>query len=114
MSALGEAAFVSVDLDACEAAPDGLSLRFKRAGAARVAVRVWCEPDEGPEGFWRVHALDADDASGAATVTPVEDSSEGTVLLVAGGPHGLALENEATQQRLRAPYLLLSLRSPVE
>jgi hypothetical protein len=114
MSDPGDAAFVSVDVDPCAAAPEGLGLRFKRAGAPRAVARVWCEPDEGPEGFWRVCALDADDREGEASVTPVEDSSEGTVLLVAGGAHGLSLAHEQTGQRVAAPYLLLSLRSPTE
>jgi hypothetical protein len=114
MSEPPDAAFLPIDLEPCEAAPDGLSLRFKRAGEGRRVARVFCEPDEGPEGFWRVAAVDADGREGPAMLTAVEDSSEGTVQLVSGGARGLALVHEQSGHRVCAPYLLLSLRSPAD
>ena len=38
----------------------------------------------------------------------MEDSSDGSAWLIAGGTHGLVLEHEETGTRVREPYLVLS------
>jgi len=41
----------------------------------------------------------------------VEDSSDGTAWLIAGGAHGLVLDHVETGARVREPYLVLSKRA---
>ena len=110
--------FVQVEVEPGEAAPEGVSLRFKaaQAGAARAAVRrIRYEAEDGTAGFWRIAALDAAGApSGPARAVRVEDSSEGTTCLVVGGPQGLLLEHETSDARERVPYLVLAVDTPME
>jgi hypothetical protein len=45
---------------------------------------------------------------------PVEDSSDGTALLIVGGAFGLRLIPEASGRERREPYLLLALGTRTE
>ena len=103
--------FVDVTLAACAVAEDGLTLRFKSAGPARRVSELAYESEDGLSGRWRVAAVDADGAIDApdALAVPVEDSSDGTVWLIAGGTGGLRLEHVETGTLAREPYLVLSI-----
>lgn len=109
--------FVDVHLEPCAAAPDGISMRFKRTvdAAPRSVHEVSYESEDGVDGVWRVVAIDSDAANDAspATVIAIEDSSEGTVLLVTGGAAGLRLEHAATGAVAREPYLVLAMGSAI-
>lgn len=96
--------FIEVDVEAA-----GVSMRWKQAGPVRELHELEYESDDGVDGVWRVYALDENDARSAARCAHVEDSSDGVVLLVFGGPGGLLLEHESGAAE-RQPYLLLSRR----
>lgn len=109
--------FLEVDVEPGPAAPDGLTLRFKRAdleasGAPTPIVAVDWESDEGLAGTWRIEATDdeAGEVRSPAMTAHVEDSSDGVVHLVLGGRHGLRLEHP-TGVVAREPYLVLTLRA---
>jgi hypothetical protein len=109
--------FVDVFVEPCECAQDGLVLRFMLAGAEpKTIARVRYEHDDGREGWWTVRgALDEDaQRTDVARAALVQDSSAGTSLLVEGGTHGLVLERDGDEERVRVPYLLLSERAEVE
>ena len=115
---MGTPEFVYIEVDPGDASPDGIALRFKVAGNARSIARLYYEHEDGSEGWWWVWAVDSDDALGqsrrAAQAVPVEDSSEGTVVLVAGGRYGLLLEHVETGQLVREAYLVLAASTPME
>lgn len=94
--------FIEVDVEA-----QGISMRWKQAGAVREIASLEYESEDGLDGEWRVYALDDDGARSAARAALVEDSSDGEVLLVFGGRAGLELEHE-TGAMERQPYLLLA------
>ena len=104
--------FVSVDVEPGPASPDGLMLRFKRvAGAAERELRdVRYESEAGTGGSWKVAATDDPDAASTrpARALLVEDSSDGSAWLIVGGAQGLVLDHEASGERVREPYLVLS------
>jgi hypothetical protein len=109
--------FVEVEVDAGPAHEDGLSLRFKRADDAPPRAVTWVayESEQGLDGRWRMYAAHGpdDDAELGVTAVQVEDSSDGVVWLLAGGRHGIVLEHEDTGTRERAPYLVVSQRTPL-
>lgn len=109
---MAPASFVDVQLEPCEIAPEGLSLRWKAASAPRTLARVCYRSEMGLAGWWRVAALDASATASPARAVAVEDSSEGTSLLVVGGSQGLLLEHLESGARERLPYLLLALETP--
>jgi hypothetical protein len=104
--------FVSIDVEPGPASEDGVSLRFKRVEGAReqAPADLPYESEQGVDGRWRVFATD--DPDGASTrparALLVEDSSDGSAWLIAGGTHGLVLEHEESGARVREPYLVLS------
>ena len=102
--------FIWVEVEPCDCCPDGLSLRFKRAGSERVITRVAFSTDDGLDGMWAVCGLNADDGTARceALASLVEDSSEGTTLLVVGGAFGLRLEHESSGRVAREAYLVLA------
>ncbi len=106
--------FLSVEVEAGPAHEDGLSMRFKRAGALRPVHTVAYENDDGLDGPWQVWSVD--DADGAqrheARCALVDDSSDGLSLLVIGGRHGLVLHHP-TGATERAAYLLLAAHTAV-
>jgi len=107
--------FVSVEVEPGPASEDGVSLRFKRvaSGEARAIADVRYESEGGLLGRWQVVA--ADDAEGTVTrpaeAVLVEDSSDGSAWLIAGGAHGLVLTHEASGVVVREAYLLVSARA---
>lgn len=124
--------FVAVDVEPCEVAPDGISLRFMGATSdesARTVQRMLFESDEGVEGWWEAFILERDvpdgglaslawDGLGRAQCLRVQDSSAGTSVLIYGGKYGLLLRLSAP---VRAPvvfsrvaYLLLAESARVE
>ena len=109
--------FVEVEVDAGPAHEDGLSLRFKRAGDAPTRAITWVdyESESGTDGRWRLFAAHApdDEPEPGVTAVLVEDSSDGAVWLLAGGRQGVVLVHEATGARERAPYLVVSQRTPM-
>ena len=110
-------AFIEVDVEPGPAHEDGVSLRFKRTagGVTRAITWVSYESDDGLDGRWSVltaHTPDEPFTPGA-TAAQVDDSSDGTVWLITGGAHGLALRHDDTGATARAPYLALSLRTPL-
>jgi hypothetical protein len=104
--------FILVDVEAGPASPDGVTLRFKRvAGSAdRELGDVPYESEAGMGGRWRVFATDDEDGAStqSARAALVEDSSDGSAWLIAGGRHGLVLEHVETGARAREPYLVLT------
>ena len=106
--------FVSIDVEPGPAAGDGVSLRFKRVSGVeeRVPHDIPYESEGGIDGRWRVLATDDADAVATrpARALLVEDSSDGSAWLIAGGTHGLVLEHEPSGVRVREPYLVLSKR----
>lgn len=105
--------FVAVDVEPGPAHEDGVSMRFKRSagGASRAVAWVRYESEAGLDGRWRVATAETPDGPHApgALATQVDDSSDGSVWLVTGGRHGLALTHDGTGATERAPYLALSL-----
>lgn len=105
--------FIHIDVDEGPAHPDGLSMRFKRAGVSRTVTEIPYESERGLLGVWEVVA--ADDAEGTVTrparAVEVDDSSEGVSWLVVGGAHGLLLTHRETRETAREPYLLLAVRA---
>jgi hypothetical protein len=101
--------FIDVFVEPCEAAQDGLVLRFMLAGPAPKSIEaVRYEDEDGRKGMWRVRgALDpeAKSTEGARAVL-VQDSGAGTSMLIEGGTHGLVLELDGAV--VRVAYLLLS------
>jgi hypothetical protein len=109
--------FVEVEVEPNEACPDGVSLRFKRAGDVREIARVAYESEDGIEGWWHVEAMKHDDPRAPrerARAVIVEDSSEGETLLIVGDRFGLRLEHEETGHVVREPYLVLARTTRVE
>ena len=124
--------FVAVDVEPCEVAPDGISLRFMGATsdeAPRVVQRLYYENDEGVEGWWEVFILERDVPEGGlsaqvreglkrALVLRVQDSSAGTALLIYGEKYGLLLQlsdpARASVVSCRVAYLLLAESARVE
>lgn len=108
--------FVDVDVEPGPASPDGVTLRFKRAGEPRIVRTLPYESEDGLAGVWRVFATD--DPEGAqrtdARAMLVEDSSDGLAWLIAGGAHGLVLEHVETNVVVREPYLMLSKTTALE
>lgn len=108
--------FIEVDVEPGPAHEDGVSMRFKRAGEARVVRAITHESEEGVDGWWEVRG--AEDADATRTVdaraVQVDDSSDGTCWLIAGGAHGLVLTHRERAVTERVPYLLLSLRTQLE
>jgi|LNFM01.2.fsa_nt_gb hypothetical protein len=101
--------FTDVFVEPCAIAQDGLVLRFMLAGPpAKTIEAVRYEDDDGRSGLWRVRgALDADGSNtDVARAVLVQDSGEGTSLLIEGGTHGLVLTLEGAT--VRVPYLLLA------
>lgn len=94
--------FIEVDVE-----QQGISMRWKLAGAVSDLHEVDYESEEGVAGTWRVFAIDEHDARAVAQCAHVEDSSDGVVLLVFGGRAGLLLEHESGAHE-RQPYLLLA------
>lgn len=106
--------FLSVEVEPGPAQEDGLSMRFKRAGALRPVRTVAYENDDGLDGPWQVWAVDAADGAQRheARCALVDDSSDGLSLLVIGGRHGLVLQHP-TGATERAAYLLLAAHTAV-
>lgn len=102
--------FVEVQIEPCAASEDGVSLRFKTAGAPRPVSTLPYESESGLAGTWHVAAVDESEAAtrGTAYAVLVEDSSDGTAWLIVGGRGGLLLEHTETGARVREPYLVLS------
>ncbi len=108
--------FICVDIEPGSVSDDGLSLRFKRAGAEsgdtgeRAPRDVPYESEDGIAGRWRVFATDDPDGATKREVRAflVEDSSDGVAWLVVGGAQGLVLEHVDTGVIVREPYLVLS------
>jgi hypothetical protein len=107
--------FIEIEVEAGAASADGVSLRFKCAGAPRAARVIPYESEDGLGGTWRVFAANDEEGTdlSPATAVQVEDSSDGLAWLVAGGRHGLVLEHEASGARVREAYLLLSKTTPL-
>jgi len=72
------------------------------------------ESETGVTGKWRVVAVSRNAPNAEAVAIPVEDSSDGTVLLVTGGTEGLRLEHELTGVVVREPYLILSMATELD
>ncbi len=111
------ARFIEVDVEPGPAHEDGVSLRFKRTadGDAREVRWVEYESEGGLDGRWSVftaHTPDGPHLPGAQAAQ-VDDSSDGATWLIHGGRHGLLLRHDATGEEERAPYLVLSLRTPM-
>lgn len=108
--------FIAVDVEPGPAHEDGVSMRFKRAGEARVVRAVAYESEDGLDGWWSVRAAESADGAetGDARAVQVDDSSDGLCWLVVGGAHGLVLTHRERGVEERAPYLLLSLRTALE
>ena len=105
-----DAVFVEVAVEPGRASPGGVSLRFKMAGATKSIARLTYESETGTAGWWQVVAID-DDAGllrSAARAVLVEDSSDGTVLLIVGGAQGLELQHEQSGECVREAYLVLA------
>ncbi len=102
--------FVSVDVEPGPASEDGVSLRFKLAGDARIVREIAYESEDGVGGRWRVFAAGDPDGSerSDARAMLVEDSSDGVAWLVVGGAHGLVLEHIETGATVREAYLVLA------
>jgi hypothetical protein len=107
------AKFVEVNVEPCVASEDGVRLRFKAAGPPRDVSTIPYESEVGLAGRWRVTAVNDDDtvAAASAFAVLVEDSSDGTAWLIAGGSGGLLLEHTETHERVREAYLVLSRAS---
>ena len=108
--------FIAVEVDPNEGCPDGVSLRFKRAGETRELGRVQYESQDGLDGMWSIGAMTCDDPRAPcerARVVLVEDSSDGETLLVVGGRYGLRLEHE-NGTVVREPYLVLGRNTQLE
>jgi hypothetical protein len=125
-SKTAQRAFVSVDVDPCEVALDGISLRFMCAHEHQVERRVaqvYFENDDGIEGWWDLFSLTQDGSDLAlaaelersqsfAKMQLVQDSSAGTARLLYGDRYGLLLRlcdrSEHDAVLTRVAYLLLS------
>jgi hypothetical protein len=107
--------FIDVDVEPGPTHEDGVSLRFKRSAGAETRAITWVqyESEDGLDGRWSVRGADSPEGphTRMATATQVDDSSDGTAWLIAGGRHGLVLTHEDTGAVERAPYLVLSLRT---
>jgi hypothetical protein len=105
--------FIDVVVEDSEHCEGGLSMRFKCADASPARAIEWVEyeSEAGLQGRWDVFS--ADEPSGpawpGAKGYKVEDSSDGTVWLIKGGVHGLALMHDGRGTVERVPYLLLAL-----
>jgi hypothetical protein len=111
------ARFVEVNVEPCAASEDGVRLRFKTAGQApRDVSTIPYESEAGLAGRWRVTAVNEDETAAAvrAFAVLVEDSSDGTAWLIAGGSGGLLLEHAETGDRVREAYLVLSRTSDLD
>jgi hypothetical protein len=101
--------FIAVEVEPTAGCEDGLSLRFKRAGAETELTTLRYESERGTEGLWSVASLD--DAAGTsrsvARAAQVDDSSAGVVWLVYGGAYGLELTHPEGEVE-RVPYLVLA------
>jgi hypothetical protein len=110
--------FIDLEVAAEEGLDEEVSLRFKAVEGARPIRRVWL--DEGGGDWFALQAVGeplVETPAGAdpgVRAVPVEDSSDGTALLIVGGSFGLRLVAEKTGKERREPYLLLSLRARVE
>ena len=101
------ARFIDVVFEGHPDLPGGCSVRFKAHGPVHAVHRVRFEPDDGPEGIWRVHACDAG-SLGPAHAAVVDDSSAGLSTLVWGGTHGLRLRREGGTDEVAEAWLLLA------
>jgi hypothetical protein len=105
--------FIDVVVEDSEHCEGGLSMRFKCADDSPARVIKWIEyeSEAGLQGRWDVFSADEPygPAWPGAKAYKVEDSSDGTVWLIKGGPHGLALMHDGKGTVERVPYLLLSL-----
>jgi len=107
--------FVSIDVDPGPADPDGLSMRFKRAGALEVVHAIVYESDNGLYGRWQLWAVDDPEGTTRreARCVLVDDSSDGLSRLFVGGRQGLLLVHADTHSVVRVPYLLLTAHSAI-
>lgn len=100
--------FLTVQVEEHDALPDGCSKRFRATDEGRPVTRVSYESEAGVGGAWDVQGVNADGSTFTPTVYPVDDSSEGTSMLVVGGDHGLRLTSQETNDVVAEPYLLLA------
>jgi hypothetical protein len=102
---------IDLEVEPGEAAPEGVALRFKAVSAPRAVHRIRMALSGEPPRWWTVARVDEEggEAVGPAEARDVEDSSDGTARLYAGGAQGLLLVDEVTGERRREPYLLLAL-----
>ncbi len=83
--------FVDVSVDAHDALPDGILLRFKAVSDPRALSRILYAPEVGPEVWCMIEGRDGNGARCEAMAVQVEDSSAGVSTLVFGGARGLRL-----------------------
>jgi hypothetical protein len=104
--------FIQVDVEPGRGSAEGVTLRFKRVAesAERELRDVPYESEAGQGGRWSVFATDDEDGTATQPVRAVlvEDSSDGSAWLIAGGRQGLVLEHVETGARVREPYLVLT------
>jgi hypothetical protein len=110
-----DARVLTVEVDACEACPAGVSARFDAIGALRSVERLEVELAPGHRVVWRVASeLDDDEAAYgtriSAMAVDVVLPSGTTLLLVMGGRRGLRVVHEETQTVELAPYRLVRAR----
>ena len=97
-----------LEVEPLEEGDEAVALRFKVIGAPQRLTRVYLEI-EGLGGYWRIEGLSQDGRAVPAHAAPIEDSSDGTALLVHGGACGLRLVHEESSAVRREPYLVLAL-----
>ena len=91
--------FVEVEVD------DGV-MRWKQYDELRDVTEVEYETEDGLSGRFSVFACEGEKLS-TARAAHVEDSSDGIVWLIVGGPNGLLLRHSSGVE-VREPYLLLT------
>lgn len=100
--------FIDVSVDAHDALPDGVLLRFKAVSDPRALSRILYAPDVGPEGWCMVEGRDGSGARCEAMAVQVEDSSAGVSTLVFGGARGLRLIPSDGSVTFAETHLLVS------
>ena len=100
--------FVQIQVEEHEELPEGCSLRFRAQAEGRAIETVRWESESGTRGVWRVSGRTSTGDTTPAIAYPVDDSSAGTSILIAGGDRGLCLIATETGETVIEPYLLVS------
>lgn len=102
------ARIIEIFVESDEEIPEDCVRRFQAIDISRPVTRLRYEPDDGPEDTWRVFARSTKGARGVARAAEVDDSGEGTSLLIYSTEAGIILESERDGRRIVEPFLLLT------